>query len=123
MFHIHISVYKYLCAKYTFCFILIGEKSLAPSEDTKNPPPPEEGEQSIVVPQDVEEGEVEEVLEFGTKTGDVLVVVPKSSHFTSVSSQRIIQEIMFCSDLDIIKEKTKETEQRLKNIIDVLGKI
>ncbi|PIO25132.1 hypothetical protein AB205_0050020 [Aquarana catesbeiana] len=77
MFHIHISVHKYLCAKYTFCFILIGEKRLAPSEDTRNPPPPEEVEQSIVVPQDPEEGEMEEVLEFGTTTGDVQVVVPK----------------------------------------------
>ncbi|PIO10871.1 hypothetical protein AB205_0019770 [Aquarana catesbeiana] len=124
MFHIHISVHKYLCAKYTFCFILIGEKKLAPPEDTRNPPPPEEGEQSIVVSQDVEEGEVEEVLKFGTTTGDVQVVVPKSSHFISDRAQRIIHEIMFCSRyLVIIKEKTKEIEQRLKNMIDVLGRI
>ncbi|PIO29977.1 hypothetical protein AB205_0088420 [Aquarana catesbeiana] len=124
MFHIHISNYKYLHAKYTFCFILTGEKILTPSEDTRNPPPPEGGEQSIVVPQDVEEGEVEEVLEFGTTTGDVQVVVLKSYHFTSDSPQRINQEIMFCShDLDIIQEKTKEIEQRPKNMIDVLGRI
>ncbi|PIO24843.1 hypothetical protein AB205_0171970 [Aquarana catesbeiana] len=37
MFHIHISGHKYLCAKYTFCFILIGEKRLGTSEDTRNP--------------------------------------------------------------------------------------
>ncbi|PIO28403.1 hypothetical protein AB205_0208570 [Aquarana catesbeiana] len=123
MFHIHISVHKYLCAKYTFCFILIGEKRLAPSEDTSNTTPHEEGEQSIVVPQDVEEGEEGEVLEFGITTGDVQVVVPKSSHFTSDSVQRLIQEIMFCRDLDLIKEKTKEIKQRLKNMIDVLGRI
>ncbi|PIO22952.1 hypothetical protein AB205_0203260 [Aquarana catesbeiana] len=124
MFHIHISVHKYLCAKYTFCFILIGEKRLALSEDTSNTTPQEEGEQSIVVPQDVEEGEVEEVLEFGTTTGDVEVVVPKSSNFTSDSAQRLIQEIMFCShDLDLIKEKNKEIEQRLKNMIAVRGRI
>ncbi|PIO14962.1 hypothetical protein AB205_0198580 [Aquarana catesbeiana] len=55
---------------------------------------------------------------------DVQVVVPKFSHFTSDSAQRISHEIMFCSrDLDIIKEKTKEIEQRLKNMIDVLGRI
>ncbi|PIO26858.1 hypothetical protein AB205_0061320 [Aquarana catesbeiana] len=55
---------------------------------------------------------------------DVQVVVPKSSDFTSDSAQRMIQEIMFCSrDLDIIKEKNKEIEQRLKNMIDVLGRI
>ncbi|PIO32216.1 hypothetical protein AB205_0013050 [Aquarana catesbeiana] len=124
MFHIHISVHKYLCAKYTFCFILIGEKRLALSEDTSNTTPHEEGEQSIVVPQDVEEGEVEEVLKFGTTTGHIQVVVLKSSHFTSGSAQQLIQEIIFCSrDLDLIKEKTKEIEQRLKNMIDVLGRI
>ncbi|PIO37420.1 hypothetical protein AB205_0043860 [Aquarana catesbeiana] len=86
MFHIHIFGLKYLCAKYTFCFILIGEKRLAPSEDTSNTTPQAEGKQSIVVPQYVEEGEVEEVLEFVTTTGDVEVVVPKSSHFTSDSA-------------------------------------
>ncbi|PIO24033.1 hypothetical protein AB205_0205050 [Aquarana catesbeiana] len=33
-------------------------------------------------------------------------------------------KIMFCSqDLDLIKEKNKEIEQRLKNMIDVLGRI
>ncbi|PIO13663.1 hypothetical protein AB205_0210230 [Aquarana catesbeiana] len=59
-----------------------------------------------------------------TTTGDVQVVETKSSHFTSDSTQRLIQEIMFCSrDLDLIKEKTKEIEQRLKNMIDVLGRI
>ncbi|PIO16537.1 hypothetical protein AB205_0061340 [Aquarana catesbeiana] len=76
------------------------------------PTPPEEGEQRSQ-PEDVEEGEVVVIV---TTTGGVQVVVPKSSHF--------IQEIMFCSqDLDIIKEKTKEIEQRLKNMIDVLGRI
>ncbi|PIO26797.1 hypothetical protein AB205_0124350 [Aquarana catesbeiana] len=124
MFHIHISVHKYLCAKYTFCFILIGEKRLAPLENTSNTTPHKEGEQSIVVPQGVDEGEVEEVLKFGTTTGDVEVVVLKSSNFTSDSAQRLIQKIMFCSrDLELIKEKTKEIEQRLKNINDVLGRI
>ncbi|PIN88214.1 hypothetical protein AB205_0033660 [Aquarana catesbeiana] len=55
---------------------------------------------------------------------DVQVVVPKSSHFTSDSAQWLIQEIMYCShDLDLIKEKTKEIEQRLKNLIHVLGRI
>ncbi|PIO23582.1 hypothetical protein AB205_0048310 [Aquarana catesbeiana] len=55
---------------------------------------------------------------------DVQVVVPKSNNFTSDSARRMIQEIMFCSrDLDIIKEKTKEIEQGLKNMIAVLGRI
>ncbi|PIN88290.1 hypothetical protein AB205_0213620 [Aquarana catesbeiana] len=40
MFHIPFSGLKYLCAKYTFCFILIGEKRLRGqhSEDTRDPP-------------------------------------------------------------------------------------
>ncbi|PIO40558.1 hypothetical protein AB205_0141580 [Aquarana catesbeiana] len=62
MFHIPISGLKYLCAKYTFCFILIGEKRLRTSEDTRNPPPPEEGEQRTPQPEDVEEGEVVEIV-------------------------------------------------------------
>ncbi|PIO33847.1 hypothetical protein AB205_0033320 [Aquarana catesbeiana] len=37
MFHHHISGHKYLCAKYTFCFILIEEKRLRTSEDTRAP--------------------------------------------------------------------------------------
>ncbi|PIO12203.1 hypothetical protein AB205_0034400 [Aquarana catesbeiana] len=120
MFHIPFSGLEYLCAKYTFCFILKGEQRLGKYEDTRDPPPPEEGEQ-MSQPEDVEEGEVVEIV---TTTGDVQVVVPKSSHFTSDSAQRMIQEIMFCSrDLDIIKEKTKEIEQRLKNITDVLERI
>ncbi|PIO29421.1 hypothetical protein AB205_0202470 [Aquarana catesbeiana] len=110
MFHIHISGHKYLCAKYTFCFIL-----------NRTPPPsPEEGEQRTQ-PQDVAEGEVVEIV---TTTDDVHVVEEKSTNFTTDSAQRLIQEIMWCSqDLDIIKEKNEEIEQRMKNMIDVLGRI
>ncbi|PIO39740.1 hypothetical protein AB205_0182170 [Aquarana catesbeiana] len=55
---------------------------------------------------------------------DVHVVEEQSSHFTSDSAQRLIQDIMFCNrDLDFIKEKTKEIEQRMKNMIDELGRI
>ncbi|PIO33189.1 hypothetical protein AB205_0042510 [Aquarana catesbeiana] len=119
MFHIPISGLKYLCAKYTFCFILIGEKRLGKYEDTRDPLPPEEGEQRSQ-PEDVEEGEVVEIV----TTGDVQVVEEQSHHFTSDSAQRLIQDIMFCShDLDFIKQKTNEFEQKLKNMIDVLGRI
>ncbi|PIO13833.1 hypothetical protein AB205_0166190 [Aquarana catesbeiana] len=71
MFHIPISGLKYLHANYTFCFILIGEKRLRTSEDNKKPPSPEEGEQRTPQPEDVEEGEVVEIV---TTTGDVHVV-------------------------------------------------
>ncbi|PIO36819.1 hypothetical protein AB205_0187260 [Aquarana catesbeiana] len=107
--------------KYTFYFILIGEKRLGMSEDNRNPPhqPPEGGEQRTQ-PEDVEEGEVVEIV----TTGDVHVVEEQSTLFTTDSAQRLIQDIMYCSqDLDIIKQKTNEVEQKLKNMIDVLGRI
>ncbi|PIO29740.1 hypothetical protein AB205_0102660 [Aquarana catesbeiana] len=107
MFHIPISGLKYLCAKYTLCFIIIGEKSLGTSEETRNPSPPKEGEQRTPQAQDVEEGEVEEVVELSQATGDVHVAEKQSTHFTSESAQMLIQDIMFCSwDLDI-KAKNK----------------
>ncbi|PIO31037.1 hypothetical protein AB205_0179400 [Aquarana catesbeiana] len=72
-------------------------------------------------PEDVDEGEVVEIV---TTTGNVHVVEEQSTHFTTDSAQRLIQDIMFCvQDLDFRKEKTKETEQRMKNMIDVLGRI
>ncbi|PIO23964.1 hypothetical protein AB205_0064340 [Aquarana catesbeiana] len=121
MFHIPISGLKYRCAKCTFCFILIGQKRLRTSEDTRKPPPPDLGEQRTPQPEDVEEGEVVEIV---TKTGDVHVVEEQSPHFTSDSAQRLNQDIKFCSrDLDIIKQKTNEVEQKLKNMIDILGRI
>ncbi|PIO34388.1 hypothetical protein AB205_0138980 [Aquarana catesbeiana] len=123
MFHIPISG-LYMCAKYTFCSILIGEKRLGMSEDTRNPPPPKEGELSIPQPEDVEEGEVDDMVEIVTTTGDVHVVEEQSPHFTSASAQMLIQDIMVCSwDLDIIKQNTNDVEQKMKNMIDVLGRI
>ncbi|PIO12966.1 hypothetical protein AB205_0127340 [Aquarana catesbeiana] len=93
MFHIPISGLKYLCAKYTFCFILTGEKRLGGhhSEDTRNPTPHKEGELSTRPhPEDLEEGGVEEVGKLVTTTGDVLVVEEQAEHFTSDSAQRLI---------------------------------
>ncbi|PIO37424.1 hypothetical protein AB205_0021550 [Aquarana catesbeiana] len=51
-----------------------GEKRLSTSEDTRDPPPPKEGELSTPQPEDVEEGEVDDVVEIVTTTGDVHVV-------------------------------------------------
>ncbi|PIN88195.1 hypothetical protein AB205_0017150 [Aquarana catesbeiana] len=76
MFHIHISGHKYRCANYTFCFMLIGEKRHRTSEDTRDPPPTKEGELSTQ-PEDVEEGQVVEIV---TTTGDVHVVEEQSTH-------------------------------------------
>ncbi|PIO29948.1 hypothetical protein AB205_0137550 [Aquarana catesbeiana] len=109
MFNIPISGLKDLCAKYTFCLILIGKQRLGKYEDTRT--------------HLLKKGNKAHNLRMWRKemwwrlspqqVSDVLVVVPKSSDFTSDSSQRMIQEIVFC----------KEIEQRLNNMIDVLGRI
>ncbi|PIO27233.1 hypothetical protein AB205_0013130 [Aquarana catesbeiana] len=71
----------------------------------------------------MEEGEVDDVVEIVTTTGDVHVVEEQSPHFTSASAQILIQDIMVCSrDLDIIKQKTMMLN-KLKSMIDVLGRI
>ncbi|PIO22797.1 hypothetical protein AB205_0119870 [Aquarana catesbeiana] len=123
MFHIPNSVLKYLCAKYTYVLIHIGEKRLGTSEDTRDPQPPKEGEIPKPQLQDVEEGEVYELGEIVTTTDDV-DIVEEETHFTSTSAQILIGEIMVCKrDLQKIKEDINDVEKRLKNIIDVLGRI
>ncbi|PIO15774.1 hypothetical protein AB205_0022600 [Aquarana catesbeiana] len=121
MFHIPISGLKYLCAKYTFCFILIGEKRLRTSEDTRDPPAHKVGEQRTPQPQDVEGGEVDDVVEIVTTTGQCLT---PQIHVMCMLWKNKLQKIMVCSrDLDTIKQKTNEVEQKLKNMIDILGRI
>ncbi|PIO36353.1 hypothetical protein AB205_0035530 [Aquarana catesbeiana] len=93
------------------------------SENTRDPQPHKEGEVTTPQPQDVEEGEVYEVGEIVTTTGDV-DVVEDESHFTSASAHILIWEIMVCNrDLQKIKEDISDVEKRLNNIIDVLGRI
>ncbi|PIO13607.1 hypothetical protein AB205_0153320, partial [Aquarana catesbeiana] len=103
-------------------FIHIGEKRLGTSEDTTNPTPPKDGE--IPKPQaEDEEGDVYEVGEIVITTGNV-DVVEEESHFTSESAQMLIGEIMGCNrDLENIKENINDVQQKMKNIIDILGRI
>ncbi|PIO10610.1 hypothetical protein AB205_0032130 [Aquarana catesbeiana] len=120
MFHIYSSAIKYLCAKYTI-FFHIGEKRLGghpSSEETRDPPPLEEGE----IPQRQAEQEEEDVVEIVTTTGDHDVVDP--GHFTSESAQILIGEIMGCNvALKNIKKNINDVIQKNKNIIDVLGRV
>ncbi|PIO15064.1 hypothetical protein AB205_0024200, partial [Aquarana catesbeiana] len=62
------------------------EKRLGTSEDTRDPQPHKEGEVTTPQPQDVEEGEVYEVGETVTTTGDVNVV-EEESHFTNAPAR------------------------------------
>ncbi|PIO23459.1 hypothetical protein AB205_0019530 [Aquarana catesbeiana] len=120
MFHIHISAIKYLCAKYTY-FIHVGEKRLGghhSSEETTDPPLQKEGE----IPQSQQKEEEEDVVEIVTTTGDRDVV--DEGNFTSESAQIVIGEIMGCNrDLENIKENINDVQNKMKNIIDVLGRV
>ncbi|PIO13569.1 hypothetical protein AB205_0020040 [Aquarana catesbeiana] len=122
MFHIPISAIKYLCAKYTYFFFYIGKKRLGghhSSEETTDPPPHEE----VDIPQTQAEEEEGDVVEIGTTTGDH-DVVEEECHFTSESAQILIGEIMGCNrDLENSKQNINEFQNKMKNIIDVLGRI
>ncbi|PIO15260.1 hypothetical protein AB205_0038820 [Aquarana catesbeiana] len=102
-------------------FFYIGEKRLRghpSSEETRDPPPLEEGE----IHQRQEEQEEEDVVEIVTTTGDRDFVDP--GHFTSESAQILIGEIMGCNrDLENIKKSINDVLQKNKNIIDVLGRV
>ncbi|PIO12082.1 hypothetical protein AB205_0185930 [Aquarana catesbeiana] len=99
------------------------EKRLGTFEVSRDPPPHIKGEIPKQQPEDVEEGEVYEVGEIVTTTGDV-DVVEEETHFTSASAQILIGEIMVCNrDLQKIKEDINDVVKRLKNITDVSSRI
>ncbi|PIN98540.1 hypothetical protein AB205_0151470 [Aquarana catesbeiana] len=85
------------------------EKRLGTSEDTRDPPPPKEGKVTKTQAEDVE-GDIYEVGEIVTTTGDV-DVVEEESHFTSESAQILIGERMGCKhDLENIKENINDVQ-------------
>ncbi|PIO29099.1 hypothetical protein AB205_0159520 [Aquarana catesbeiana] len=95
------------------------EKRLGTSEDTRDPPPPKEKQIPTPQPEDVEEGEVYEAGEIVTTK--VMWMLWKKISFHKC---KCIGEIMVCNcDLQKIKEDINDVEKRLKNIIDVLGRI
>ncbi|PIO14622.1 hypothetical protein AB205_0068020 [Aquarana catesbeiana] len=119
MFHIPISAIKYLCAKYTYFFLHRGEKTRrTPLIRGDNRPPPHE---EVEIPQSQAEEEEGDVVETVTTIGDCDVV--DEGHFTSESAQILIGEIMGCNrDLENIKQKINDVKNKMKNIIDVLGR-
>ncbi|PIO16155.1 hypothetical protein AB205_0055980, partial [Aquarana catesbeiana] len=89
------------------------------SEETTDPPPLEEGE----IPQRQQEEEEEgDVVELVTTTGDRDVV--DRDNLTTESAQILIGEIMGCNrDLENIQENINDIQKKMKNIIDVLGRV
>ncbi|PIO14346.1 hypothetical protein AB205_0153640 [Aquarana catesbeiana] len=121
MFHISISGLKYLCAKYTYFFSHRREKTRRTPliRGPGTPPPQEEGE----IPQTQPEEEEGDVIELVTTTGDHHVV-EEECHFTSESAQILIGEIMGCNrDLETLKKNINDVQNKMKNFIDVLGRL
>ncbi|PIO16442.1 hypothetical protein AB205_0043710 [Aquarana catesbeiana] len=102
-------------------FFYIEEKRLRgyhSAEETTDPPPQEEGE----IPQSQQEEEEGDVVEIVTTTGDRDVV--DEGHFTSESAQILIGEIMGCNrDMENIHKNINDVQNKMKNIIDVLGRV
>ncbi|PIO15240.1 hypothetical protein AB205_0204800 [Aquarana catesbeiana] len=124
MFHIPISGLKYLCAKSTyFCShrgektrrtpLIRGRQGLNTSGRRGNPPNPIRGGG----------GRCYRTCRLVATTGDH-DVVKEECHFTSESAQIIIREIMGCNrDVETLKENINDVQNKMKNIIDVLGRI
>ncbi|PIO31085.1 hypothetical protein AB205_0004680, partial [Aquarana catesbeiana] len=92
------------------------EKRLGTSEDIRDTPPAKEGEIPTPQAEDVE-GEVYEVGEIVTTTGDV-DVVEEESLFSSESAQILIWEIMGCNrDLENIKENINDVQNRRTSLM------
>ncbi|PIO14464.1 hypothetical protein AB205_0083440 [Aquarana catesbeiana] len=102
-------------------FVHIGEKRLGghhSSEETTDPPPHEE----VEIHQRQAEEEEGDMVEIVTTTGDRDVV--DEGHFTSESAQILIGEIMGCNrDLENIQLNISDVKNKMKNIIDVLGRV
>ncbi|PIO09453.1 hypothetical protein AB205_0133760, partial [Aquarana catesbeiana] len=76
-------------------------------------------------PDELEEGEVEEVCEISTPASDVLVVEGQVAEpFSTDSAQRLIGQIMVWNgQIDSMRNRLDTMQQEIKNMIDVLGRI
>ncbi|XP_073483817.1 proton-coupled folate transporter-like isoform X4 [Aquarana catesbeiana] len=101
--------------------IFLREKRLGghhSSEDTTDPPPHEE----VEIPQSQQKEEEGDVIKIVTTTGDRDVV--DQGHISSESAQILIGEIMGCNrDLKNIKQNINDVQNKMKNIIEVLGRV
>ncbi|PIO30314.1 hypothetical protein AB205_0154060 [Aquarana catesbeiana] len=127
-----------ISVKNTFCFILIGEKRLRQQSEDPRTHPSHQPESGITPnprprpPNDLEEGEVEEVGEIFTPPSDVLVVEGQAAEpFSTDSVQRLIGQIKVWNgqidrmreQIDSMRNRLDSMQQEMKNMIDVLGKI
>ncbi|XP_077346421.1 uncharacterized protein LOC143990130 [Lithobates pipiens] len=105
------------------CVLEKRERRLGKYEDTRDPTPPKKGQipkPEVEEQEEEEEGEIVEVGQIVTTTGDV----EEESHFTSESAQILIGEIMGCNrDLENIQQNINDVKNKMKNIIDVLGRV
>ncbi|PIO13709.1 hypothetical protein AB205_0035200 [Aquarana catesbeiana] len=76
-------------------------------------------------PNELEEGEVEEVCDISTPPSDVLVVEGQTTEpFSTDSAQRLIGQIMVWNgQIDSMRNRLDTMQQDMKNMIDVLGRI
>ncbi|PIO27591.1 hypothetical protein AB205_0135370 [Aquarana catesbeiana] len=82
--------------------------------------PPQEVEE---IPQTQPEEEEGDIIEIVTTTG-YHDVVEEECNFTSESAQILIGEIMGCNRvLETLKKNISDVQNKMKNIIDVLGRI
>ncbi|PIO10788.1 hypothetical protein AB205_0219400 [Aquarana catesbeiana] len=117
-----------------------GRKDSDNSPRIPGPPPNHQPEADITPspsprprpPDELEEGEVEEVCEISTPTSEVLVVKGQAEEpFSTDSAQRLIGQIMVWNgqidqmrdQIDSMKKRLDTMQQEMKNMIDVLGRI
>ncbi|PIO27976.1 hypothetical protein AB205_0112430, partial [Aquarana catesbeiana] len=82
-------------------------------------------------PDELEEGEVEEVCKISTPPSEVLVVEGQTDEPFSHSAQRLIGQIMVWNgpidrmrdQIDSMRNRLDTMQQEMKNMIDVLGRI
>ncbi|PIO09623.1 hypothetical protein AB205_0143430, partial [Aquarana catesbeiana] len=114
------------------------EKRLRQQSEDSRTPPSHQPESRITPsprphpPNDLEEGEAEEVGEICTPPSDVLVVEGQAAEpFSTDSAQRLIGQIMVWNgqidqmreQIDSMRNRLDSMQQEVKNMIDILGRI